>query len=127
MLAADQPPAFSHRRVDADVTGIVQQVQCLIVDDATGQRVDVHTLLQAKPLDQRFDLLPLSFARDRMVQAQPDIGRLACGKPCKSFDGQIDALSLVEPAGVEDDEGVMQIPDIAKHLSLCFDTPRRRE
>ena len=59
-----------------------------------------------------------------VMQAQPDIGRLAGDKPGETFDGQIDALAFVGPAGIEHDEGIFRMSEIGKHLAFGRRTRR---
>src|SRR4029077_5549120 len=127
VLEADETPTFSHRRVDAHVASIVQQVQLAVVENAAGERVQVKPLLESEPLDKRFELFPLRLAHDRVMQAQAHVGRLAGGKPGEPLDGQVDALSFVGPAGVEHDEGALRIRKAGKHLSLRLGAGRRSE
>src|SRR3954451_21938430 len=83
---------------------------------AAGERVQGEPLCEVEPLHNRSDLLPLRLAHDRVMQAQADIGGLIGGKPGKSFDRQIDALSFVGATGVEHDERVFRILKPRKHF-----------
>lgn len=105
MLEADQAPTFSHRRVDADVAGVVQQVQLAVADDAPRKGVQIDAILELESLDQRSDLIFL-VADDRMMQTETYIGRFAGGEAGEPCDGQSDALSFVGPFDWKDEDAV---------------------
>ena len=98
-----------------------------VVDDAARKRIEMEPLFQSEALDERSDLLFLRLAHDRVMQAQADILRLVGGKAREPLDGQIDALPLVGPAGVERDERALRILKAGKHLSLRAGAGRRGE
>lgn len=46
VLEADQAPAFAHRRVDPDVTSVVERVELAVADDPAAERVHLQPLAE---------------------------------------------------------------------------------
>ena len=118
VLEADEPPAFAHRRIDPDVTGVVEQVELVVADNLATERVHRQPLAEPALPNHRPELSFGCIAHDGVVEAQPDVRRLAGDEHGEPADGEVDAFALVGPARIEDDKRLAGVGEVAEHASL---------
>ena len=117
VLEAHQAPAFAAGGVEADVAGVVEQVEL----SAGKLRMPVpvggqdETLVEPEAPAQDHDVpAPLL---DRHVEIELDVLRLAAGEEGESLHRDVDLLARLVAVRVQDDEGVVELREVPEDLS----------
>src|SRR5436309_73334 len=118
VLQADQPPTFAHRTINAHIASVIEQIKFVVADDPAAERIKMKTVLELKPPDERVNQFLLRLAHDGVMQTEPNVLRLACGKLGEPFNREVNPFSLVGPTRVEHNERRFQIREVAEDFSL---------